>query len=174
MTENQPPEQPWQQPGQPQDPDHGQAPPPPPGYGQAPPPPPGYGQAPPPGQQMYGAPGPVGMCRGTGISIVLALITCGIYVIVYYYKTHEELKLNTGQGIGGALAAVLAFFIGVASPFLLSNEVGNARKARGLEEKVSAVTGVWILLPLVGGIVWFVKTNGALNEYWISQGAQPA
>jgi hypothetical protein len=28
------------------------------------------------------------------------------------------------------------------------------------------------LLPLIGSIIWFVKTNGALNAYWRSVGAQ--
>lgn len=106
--------------------------------------------------------------------ILLTIVTCGIYSIVYYYKAHEELKQNTGQGIGGVVALVLALFVGIVSPFLLGSEVGKARQARGMEEKVTAITALWFLLPLIGGIVWFVKTNGALNEYWVSQGAQPA
>ncbi len=69
---------------------------------------------------------------------------------------------------------MLALFVGIVSPFLLGSEVGKARQARGMEEKVTAITALWFLLPLIGGIVWFVKTNGALNEYWVSQGAQPA
>jgi hypothetical protein len=35
------------------------------------------------------------------------------------------------------------------------------------------MTGLWYfpgVLILVGPIVWFVKTNGALNDYWRSQG----
>ncbi|KQY57655.1 hypothetical protein ASD66_02885 [Nocardioides sp. Root151] len=123
---------------------------------------------------MYGGPGPVGTVRGTGITILLMLVTCGIYGFVYYYKTYEELKQNTGQGLGGLVGLLLTIFVGFVTPFLLAGEVGKARQSRGLEEKVNAMTGLWILLPLVGGIVWFVKMNGALNEYWISQGAQPA
>ena len=38
------------------------------------------------------------------------------------------------------------------------------------------MTGLWFLLLgwllLIGAIVWFVKTNNALNEYWRSVGAQ--
>ena len=41
---------------------------------------------------------------------------------------------------------------------------------------MSAVTGLWALLLgwffFVGLIVWFVKTNGALNDYWRSVGAR--
>jgi len=43
---------------------------------------------------------------------------------------------------------------------------------RGQAKPVSAATGAWIILPLIGSIIWFVKTNGALNDYWRSVGAQ--
>ena len=66
------------------------------------------------------------------------------------------------------LALLLAIIPGVsiALLFLTPNEVGNMRARGGRTQTVSALTGLWVLLPLVGGIVWFVKTNGALNEYW--------
>jgi len=56
-------------------------------------------------------------------------------------------------------------------PFLTSSETGKAYERRGQQPPVTAVTGCWILLPIVGGIIWFVKTNGALNDYWRSLGA---
>ena len=172
MTEQFPP------PGDPGQPPYGQQPEQPP-YGQ----PSGYAAAPPPhpGQQMYGGMYgggvPLGTVRNTAICIVLALVTCGIYTIYYYYKTHEEMKQHSGQGIGGVVALVLALFVGFVLPYVLSSEVGKLRQSRGQEERVSAVTGLWYFpgaLILIGPIVWFVKTNGALNDYWMSQGAQPA
>ena len=36
---------------------------------------------------------------------------------------------------------------------------------------MTAVTGFWLLLPLIGSIVWFVKVQGRLNDYWRSLGA---
>ncbi len=47
--------------------------------------------------------------------------------------------------------------------------------AQGQAKPVSGATGLWYFpacFILIGPIVWFVKTNGALNEYWRSQGAQ--
>ena len=41
---------------------------------------------------------------------------------------------------------------------------------RGQDAPVGAATGLWFLL--LGCFVWFAKTNGAINEYWRSQGAQ--
>ena len=32
-------------------------------------------------------------------------------------------------------------------------------------------TGLWILLPLIGFIVWTAKVQGALNRYWTSKAA---
>lgn len=136
---------------------------------------PAYAAAPPPAYGGAPAVGPIGQVRSTGVCILLAIVTFGIYTWFWYFKVHDEMKQHTGQGVGGGLALVLAIFIGVASPFLASSEVGNMRKLRGQEPKVSGATGLWYLpgmFIIVGPIVWFVKTNGALNDYWRSQGAQ--
>jgi len=37
-------------------------------------------------QQQYG-PGPIGKVRGTGVCILLSVVTPGIYNIVWYYQT---------------------------------------------------------------------------------------
>ena len=70
------------------------------------------------------------------------------------------MKQHTGQGIGGGIALLLAIFVGIAMPFISSNEVGNLYARRGQAKPVSAVTGLWFLLLgwffLVGAIVWFV------------------
>jgi hypothetical protein len=133
---------------------------------------------PPPPPPTYAAPavqlGPVGKVRGTGTCILLAIVTLGIYSLFWYYNTHEEMKRHSGRGLGGLVAFLLAFFIGIASPYISSNEVGDLYAAAGREKPVSAATGLWYfpgMLILIGPIVWFVKTNGALNEYWKSMGA---
>jgi hypothetical protein len=131
--------------------------------------------APPP----YGAPvadGPIGKVRSTGTCILLTIVTLGIYSLFWFYKTHDEMKQHTGNGVGGPIAFLLAFFIGIVMWFLSPAEVGALYERKGLKKPVGAATGLWILLLgwffFVGAIVWFVKTNGALNEYWKSQGAQ--
>jgi membrane protease YdiL (CAAX protease family) len=125
---------------------------------------------------VYSAPtpvaaGPIGQIRSTGTCILLMIVTLGIYSLVYYFKTHEEMKQHSGQGLGGAVALILGLFVSIVLVFTFPGEVGKLRQSRGQEPKVSAMTGFWVLLPLIGSIVWFVKTNGALNEYWESQGA---
>ncbi len=73
------------------------------------------------------------------------------------------------------MALILAILVGVVMPFFTSHEVGGLYERRGEARPVSAVTGLWALLLgwffFVGLIVWFVKTNAALNQYWRSVGA---
>jgi hypothetical protein len=115
--------------------------------------------------------GTVGEVRGTGLQMLLFLVTLGIWGYVYYFQVHDEMKRHAGTGIGGVLALVLNVFVGVVSPFLLSHEVGGLYERRGLRKPVSALTGLWFfpgILILVGPFIWFVLTNRALNDYWRS------
>jgi hypothetical protein len=122
----------------------------------------------------YYGPGALGKVRGTGKSILFFIITLGIYGWFWYYGVFDEMKRHrNGEGLGGGLALILAIFVGIVMPFLTGDEVGKLYESRGQPKPVSAITGLWILLPLVGGIIWFVKTNGALNAYWESLGAVP-
>jgi len=116
-------------------------------------------------------PGPLGKPRSAVAVILLSIITLGIYGLVWQYKTFQEMKDHTGNGIGGAVGLILALFVGIANPFIMSAEVGNMYEGAGEEAPVSARTGFWILLPLIGGIIWLVKTQGALTRYWEARGA---
>jgi hypothetical protein len=118
--------------------------------------------------------GEIGQVRGTGLQILLFVVTLGIWGLVYLFQTHEEMKRHTGEGIGGVLALLLNVFVGMASPYLLSHEVGNLYERRGQQKPVSALTGLWFfpgMLILVGPLIWFIRTNRALNDYWRSVGA---
>jgi hypothetical protein len=119
---------------------------------------------------------PLGKIRSTGTCVLLTIVTLGFYTWYWYYATHDEMKRHSGAGIGGGLALVLAIFVGIVMPFVSSSEVGGLYERRGQAKPVSAATGLWALLLgwffFVGLIVWFVKTNGALNAYWRSLGAQ--
>lgn len=119
-------------------------------------------------------PGPVGKVRGTGICILLCIVTFGIYSVFWFYSVHEELKRHTGRGLGGLVAVLLALFVGIVMPYFSSAEVGQAQELAGRQKTVDGTTGLWYfpgIFILVGPIVWFVKTNKALNDYWISMGA---
>ncbi|WP_404386578.1 DUF4234 domain-containing protein [Knoellia locipacati] len=119
------------------------------------------------GRPAYG----IGKVRSTGTCFLLLVVTLGFYSLFWYHGTHSEMQRHRGSGVGGGVALLLGFFLPFVMLFITPSEVGSLYTARGQRSPVSAATGCWILLPFVGAIVWFVKTNGALNEYWRSVGA---
>jgi hypothetical protein len=134
--------------------------------GSQPPTPVGYGnQLPAPGW----GPAPVGKIRSTGLCILLTVVTFGIYPLVWYYLVHEEMKRHSRDGLGGVVALLLAFFVGIVMPYLTSSEVGRLYEVRGMARPVSALTGLWYFpgaIIVIGPLIWFIQTNVALNNYW--------
>lgn len=121
-----------------------------------------------------GGPAPIGEVRRTGICILLYIVTFGFYGWYWFYKTHDDMKRHSGTGLGGGIALLLTILVGFVMPYLTSSEVGQLYTRRGQQPPVSGLTGLWYfpgMLILVGPIIWFVKTNGALNDYWRSLGA---
>ena len=121
---------------------------------------------------VSGNTGPLGQQRGVGFGIVMYIITFGIYGLYWVYKTQEEVKQHSGEGVGGVIGLVIAIVLGIATPFIIGSEVGKMYTKDGQTPPVTGMTGFWILLPLVGGIVWFVKVQRALNRYWQSKAGQ--
>ena len=146
-------------------------------YGQSFPAPYGYRAMPSvPVPAAYPAPlGRIGQVRGTALQLLLFVLTLGIWGCFYFFQTHEEMKRHSGQGIGGVLALLLNVLVGMASPFLLSHEVGALYERRGQRRPVSALTALWFfpgIFLLIGPLIWFIRTNRALNDYWRSLGAR--
>src|SRR3954453_3814226 len=107
--------------------------------------------------------GPVGKVRTPLGVIGFSIITLGIYGLYWQYVTFKEMKENSNEGIGGGLAVGIAIFLlGIPNIFLMPGEVGKLFKGRGEAEPVTAMTGFWVLLPLIGGLVWLFKTQGRL------------
>ena len=102
---------------------------------------------------------------------VLTVITLGIYGLYWQYASFDETNAYSGQGIGGVVGLILAIFVGIVNIFLLPAEIGNLYSREGEQRPVSAATGFWIFLPLVGWFVWVVKSQRALNRFWVDHGA---
>ena len=116
---------------------------------------------------------PVGKVRSVLVIIGLSIITLGIYGLAWQYLTFLEMKDYSGSGIGGGLGLVFAIFIGIVNWFLMPSEVGNLYTTDGQDPPISGLTGFWNLLPIIGWIVWLVKTQHALNDFWLAHGASP-
>jgi hypothetical protein len=136
---------------------------------------PPYRPYPLPDRYPVGPRGPLGQVRGTALQMLLFAVTFGIWGYLYYFFVHDEMKRHSGEGLGGVLALLINLFAGVASPFLLSHEVGGLYGRAGVRRPVSALTGLWFfpgIFLLVGPLIWFVLTNRALNDYWRGAGAR--
>jgi len=110
-----------------------------------------------------------GTPRSVGVVILLYIVTLGIYGLYWYYITHDELKRETGEGLGGGIALLIAFVAGIVMPFITANEVGRLYERAGHQKPVSAATGFWVfpgVLIIVGPFIWIAKVQGALNRYW--------
>ena len=116
--------------------------------------------------------GPLGNTRSIGLSILWFILTLSIYGIIWTYKTQEEVKRYSGNGIGGVLGLVVYILLPPVTFFIVPSEVRYMYEdLDGQKSPVRGVTGLWFLLPIIGNFVWFVKVQGALNRYWESKGA---
>ena len=132
--------------------------------------------APPPG----GSTGQPGETRSTGLSILWAILTLGIYTFFWTYRNGEELQRYRGSGLGGALFLVVYLvcvfigFVAVAiTGVLFWSEIKALYEEDGRESPHSPLWGLWLLLPIVGAFIWYIPTQRALNEFWMSKGAPP-
>jgi hypothetical protein len=118
--------------------------------------------------------GPLGQPRGIGFAILIAIVTLGIYTLYWVFKTQEEVKEHSGIGVGGVLGLVIYILISPVTWFLIPSDVGKMFKADGREAPFTGWTGLWLLLPIIGAFVWFIKVQGALNRYWESKSGSAA
>ena len=117
---------------------------------------------------------PLGRPRGVVFVIVISIITLGFYTWYWVFKTHEEMKQHTGEGLGGVLGLVVWILLGFISVFVIPSEVGKMYAKDGQEPPVNGWTGLWMVpgaVLVIPAFVWFVKVQRALNRYWTAKGA---
>jgi len=117
---------------------------------------------------------PVGKPRGFWMTILLMVITFGIYGIIFYYCTFEELRNYRGQGWSGVLYLLFMFlfFPLLAVPWLIPAYVGRLYSEDEQPKPISGWSGFWVLLPLIGIFIWLYLWLKHLNAFWLSKGAQ--
>src|SRR6188508_2743970 len=118
--------------------------------------------------------GPLGQPRGIGFGILMFIITIGIYSLYWVFKTQEEVKNHSGQGVGGVLGLVIYIVLSPVTWFLIPSDVGKMFKADGRPAPFTGWTGLWLLLPIIGIAVWSNKIQGALTAYGESKAAASA
>jgi hypothetical protein len=117
--------------------------------------------------------GPLGNRRGVGFGILLFIVTIGLYGLYWAYKTQEEVGQHSGEGIGGVLGLVIWILLNPVSAFVIPSEIGKMYEKDGRQPPVNGWTGLWLFpfgVFIIPAIVWFVKVQGALNDYWEAKG----
>ena len=121
---------------------------------------------------MYTNTGRVGRPRGIGLGILLFVVTLGFYGWYWVFKTQEETKEHTGEGLGGVLGLVVWILISAVSAFVIPSEIGKMYARDGRSAPIGGWSGLWLFpggILVVPAIVWFVKVQGALNRYWAAK-----
>ncbi|MGH7559360.1 MAG: DUF4234 domain-containing protein [Gemmatimonadota bacterium] len=116
--------------------------------------------------------GPLGNPRGIGFGILMFIVTLGFYSWYWAFKTHEEVKQHSDEGVGGVIGLVIWILLNVVSAFVIPSEVGKMYGKDGQEPPVTGWTGLWLfpgVILIIPAIVWFVKVQGALNRYWAAR-----
>jgi hypothetical protein len=112
---------------------------------------------------------PLGRPRGVGFGILMFIVTLHFYSWYWVFKTQEEMKQHTGEGLGGVLGLVIWILLNPVEAFVIPSEVGKMYAKDGQEQPMTGWTGLWLFpggILIIPAIVWFVKVQRALNRYW--------
>ena len=143
--------------------DDANVPPPPP-----PPPPP---VAPSPAAAAVGMPGSIGKPRSILLVLLLTVITFGIWTIVWSYQNGDEIKRHAGTGLGGVGYLFITLLISPVTMFMMASEVEQLYRREGKQPPITTIWGLWFLLPLIGNLIWYVRIQRSINDYWTSHGS---
>ena len=105
-----------------------------------------------------------------GLVILLTIVTLGIWGVLWTYRTSEDLKRYNGDGLGGVLGVVIYLLLSIVLMFTIPNEIKNMYERDGRQSPVSAIWGLWFLLPLIGNIIWYVKVQQRAQRLLAEQG----
>jgi hypothetical protein len=116
-----------------------------------------------------------------GLVILLQIVTLGIWGALWTYRTNEDMKRYKGDGMGGTIGVLLYVLQYVSIPsvialfFTIPSEIKAMYEREGRQSPISAAWGWWFLgaLIIVGPLIWYLKVQRVLNEFWLSKGAQP-
>ena len=114
--------------------------------------------------------GPIGKPRSVGLTILVSIVTLGIWTWVWSYWNGEELRKYRNTGLGGVGYLIITIILSPVTMFLMANEVENMYRAEGEEPKITTLWGLWFLLPLIGHIIWYVRIQNAINGFWQARG----
>ena len=75
------------------------------------------------------------------VRILLFIVTFGLYGWYWAYKTQEEMRQRTGEGLGGVVGLVIWILISPVSAFVIPSEIGKMYAKDGREPPVTRLDG---------------------------------
>ena len=102
--------------------------------------------------------------------ILLTIVTCGVWAVVWAYQNGDEMQRFSGKGAGGVIHLVVTLLLSPVTMFLLAGEVEQLYRDDGQEPPITTLWGLWFLLPLIGNLVWYLRIQDAINDYWTAHG----
>ncbi len=102
--------------------------------------------------------------------ILLTIVTCGIWAIVWAYQNGDELQRFSGKGSAASSICSSRCFVSPVTMFLLAGEVEQLYRDDGQEPPITTLWGLWFLLPLIGNLIWYLRIQDAINDYWTAHG----
>ncbi len=119
------------------------------------------------------ATGTLGTQRSIGMTIFLTIVTLGIWALVWSYQNGDEIKRHANTGLGGVPYLLITLFIAPVTMFLMAGEVEQLYRREGKEPPITTIWGLWFLLPLIGNLIWYVRIQKSINDYWTDHGVAP-
>lgn len=114
--------------------------------------------------------GPIGKPRSIGLTILVSIVTLGIWTWLWSYWNGEELKNYRRDGLGGVAYLIITIFISPVTMFFMAYEVEKLYVEVGEQPRITTLWGLWFLLPLIGHIIWYVRIQSAINKFWQARG----
>ena len=81
----------------------------------------------------------VGKPRSIGLTILLAVVTFGIWTLLWSFWNGEELRRYRVDGLGGGIYLVIALLIQPVLMFMMADEVAKLYEQDGQEAPITAV-----------------------------------
>jgi len=100
----------------------------------------------------------------------VTIVTFGFWTWLWSYWNGEELQKYRRDGVGGVAFLLFTIIIYPVTFFLMAGEVERMYTDAGEEPRITMMWGFWFLLPLIGNIIWYVRIQNAINEYWQARG----
>lgn len=112
----------------------------------------------------------LGKRRSAALVILLTIVTCGIWAIVWAFQNGDELHRFSGKGLGGGIHLIVTLLVSPVTMFLLAGEVEERYRDDGQEPPITTLWGLWFLLPIIGNFIWYLRIQDAINNYWTAHG----